>query len=46
MNKLAVALEAIGLVVVSVGAALIAPAVGLVVLGAGMLAFGVAVERT
>jgi hypothetical protein len=44
-SRIAAALEAAGLVAAATGAALIAPAVGLLVLGAGMVAFGIAVER-
>jgi hypothetical protein len=38
-------LQASGILVISIGAALIYPPAGLVLLGAGLLVFGIAIER-
>jgi hypothetical protein len=39
-------LQASGILVISVGAALVYPPAGLVLLGAGLLVFGIAIERS
>lgn len=39
-------LQATGIFVTAVGAALIHPAVGVIILGIGLLAFGLAMERS
>ena len=38
-------LQASGILVISIGAALIYPPLGLILLGAGALVFGIAIER-
>ena len=39
-------MQAAGILLVAVGAALFSPAVGLIVAGVGVLAFGLAMERS
>jgi hypothetical protein len=43
---IATILQATGILTISVGAALIYPPAGLVLLGAGLLVFGIAIERS
>lgn len=39
-------LQAVGILVLAIGAAMLHPAVGVIVAGVGLLAFGLAMERS
>ncbi len=46
MDMISATLQAVGILTVAVGAAMIHPAVGVIVAGVGLLAFGLAMERS
>jgi len=46
MDMIPSMLQAVGILAVAIGAAMFHPAVGVIVAGLGMLAFGLAMERS
>ncbi|HEY7823955.1 MAG TPA: hypothetical protein VIG24_14020 [Acidimicrobiia bacterium] len=46
MDMIPSIIQAVGILTVAIGAAMLHPAVGVVIAGLGMLAFGLAMERS